>query len=409
MTAQYKRNKIRSSAGRTLKRLARFALFGIILLLIPVFAAFLMRSTNPTRFTGVVEAESETVGPIVASRIVSVEVYPGQTVNPGDVLVRLEPTERTIDMAMNEARLIDYEQSLLRYRESRMQYRQALGESARKYRQLVEEAAVELEQEKMNLARDTAELQGLTEELARLQPLVDKRVVGEVELAGIRPRIAMLSITVGHYKPLIDALESRLAKTKQGLDEVLAQQQSADDQQPESPFEISLQKARKTYEEIAMGEPTLLRATKFGIVSRIQHQAGDVVAAGDPIIRITSKSSMHIIGLLPQSAHGTLNVGDRIAVSRIAQRSPTQAPLTAMVETLDPEVLDLLDPFNPAPRVPLRGRRVRLRVINEEHALVPGETVYLHASDPDSLLDSIKRCFAPGSGMRQQLLFTTSR
>ena len=408
MTAQYKRNKLRSSGSTLLKRFSRFALFALVLVLIPIVAFFVITGSNPNRFTGVVESDSETVGSVDSSRIISIDVFPGQKVKPGDVLVRLEPTDRAMDLAMNEARLMDYEQSLLRYRETQLQHLQGLQESSRKYRQLVEEAAVELEQEKMNKTRDLAELKGLQVEIKRLQPLVEKRVVSEVELASIRPRITTLELTVTQYDPLINALQSRLEKAKEGLDEVVTLQERVNAETKKNPIELSLQKARQACEKLSSVELSILRATRTGVVSRIQHQTGDVVSAGDPIVRITSESSMYIIGMLPQGVHEAVNVGDRLAVSRTTPQHINEI-LTAEVETLDPEVMDLIDPFNPSPRIPIPGRRVRLRIVNKEHTLVPGETVYLQSAIDETLINSIKRCFKSSSGIKQQLLFTTSR
>jgi len=277
-------------------------LFGIIVALIPIFVAFVMRSSKPGKFTGIVESESETVGSIDDSRILSIEVFPGQKVKPGDVLVRLEPTDRAMELAMNEARLMDYQQSLTRYRETQLQYGQSLQESTRKYRQLVEEASVELEQEKMNKARDEAELKGLKDELKKLQPLVEKRIVSELELSGLRPRITTLELTLKHYEPLISALQRRLDKASEGLQEVLALQENLNTSSENNPIEIALQKAHKACKNLSEVELSVLRSTRAGIVSRIQHQAGDVVSAGDPIIRIASKSSMYITGLV--TVHG---------------------------------------------------------------------------------------------------------
>ncbi len=407
MTKDFKRRKLFPSASMLVKRLARVILLGVIIALIPVVAAMVMKNLQPDRFTGVVESESENVGSIDSARILSIDVYPGQSVKPGDVLVRLEPTDRMLDLAMNEARLMDYEQSLLRYQQTQMQYLHSLQESARRYRQLVEEASVELEQEKMNKARDEAELKGLQEEIRRLQPLVEKRVVSDAELSALRPRITTLEITMQHYQPLIEALQRRLTQTRTALSEVIELQASLAQDKGENPLEISLRKARESCNQQAVIEPSVLRATREGIVSRIQHQAGDVVSAGDPIIRIASKSSMYIIGLLPQSKREFFEVGAKLAVTRITSGNEN-AVLTAEVESLDPEVMDLIDPFNPAPRVSMRGRRIRLRIVNEAHNLVPGETVYLQPPVPDSLVESIKRCFVPGSGVRQQHLFTTS-
>jgi multidrug resistance efflux pump len=406
MTKDFKRKKMRQSVSMSVKRLSRVSLFILIIVMIPFVSTLVIRNQKPDRFTGIVESESETVGSINSSRIISIEVYPGQSVKPGDVLVRLEPTDRAMELAMNQARLMDYEQSLLRYEQTQLQYRQSLQESARKYRQLVEEAAVELEQEKMNKARDEAELTGLEEEIKHLQPLVEKRVVSELELTALRPRIATLKITIKQYKPLTNALQHRLDQTKSALNEVMKLQVSLDFNKTLNPLELSLKKARESCTHMEVVEPSVLRATRQGIVSRIQHQAGDVVSAGDPIVRIASQSSLYIIGLLPQSQGKNVTVGEKLSVIRITEQRENVV-LTTEVESLDPEVMDLIDPFNPSPRVPLRGRRVRLRIINEKHNLVPGETVFLQPPETESTVDNIMRCFIPGNGTRQQNIFTT--
>ena len=56
---------------------------------------------------------------------------------------------------------------------------------------------------------------------------------------------------------------------------------------------------------------------------------------------------------------------------------PPAPALEAQVTAIEPEVLDLLDPFNPAPRFPARGRRVRMQMLDAASALVPGESVIL--------------------------------
>lgn len=406
MTQDFKRKKMRPSGSMFLKRLSRLLLIGVIIAMIPIVTTLVLKYQQSESFTGMVESESETVGSIDSSRILSVEVYPGQTVKPGDVLVRLEPTDRVMDLAMNEARLMDYEQSLLRYQQTQTQYAQSLQESARKYRQLLAEAAVELEKEKMNQVRDEAELKGLEQEVKRLQPLVEKRVVSEIELTGLRPKIAALEMTLPHYKALIDALQRQLEQTSSALDEVKELQASLGNDNGASSFELALKKARASCSEQAIIEPSVLRATREGIVSRIQHQAGDIVASGEPILRISAKSSMYIIGMLPQGNPRELVVGEKILVTRFTEQTPRIA-LTAEVESLDPEVMDLIDPFNPAPRVSVRGRRVRLRIINEDHHLVPGETVYLQPSQSESIVESIKRCFIPVRRVKQQELSAT--
>jgi multidrug resistance efflux pump len=376
--------------------LLRFGFLLLILALIPVFLSFLMQDTAANRFTGLVEAESETVGPVLTARILAIEVQLGQRVKAGDVLVRLDPADRALDLAMQETRLLDYEQSLLRYEQELQRCKQSLQESERRSRQTVQEASVALETEKMNRARDEAELAGLRAEIARQQPLIDKRLVSETELTALRPKAQALEQTVTRYAPLIDALQKRYEQSANDLEE-LRRLLAATEKAPHAEsISESLQRVSRTFQQAATTEPSVLRASRAGVVSRIQRQAGDVVVAGEPILRVAASSALYITGLLTQGQLASIRVGDKLSVSRLGASNP--GALTAQVELLDPEVMDLLDPFNPVPRYPTRGRRVRLRLLEADATLIPGETVAMRSVRQGSWLDSVRRtCFFSGA------------
>jgi len=393
MTNGFTRKKMQVPLRMRLRSLARFFFLLLVIAPIPYFLWFLTEDHAAYRFNGLVEGEAETLGPIETTRILSVEVQPGQAVKAGDVLVRLDPSDRALDMAMNEARLKDYEQGLLRYEQGAARYRQTLQESERRSRQTVQEASVALETEKMNRARDEAELAGLKAEIARLQPLVDRRLVSETELSSLRPKAQALGQSLTQYVPLIEALQRRLDQASNDLQEVkglLAA--AAAEGSPADPIAASMRQAVETCRQAAAKDPAVLRASRSGIVSRVLRQAGDVVVAGEPVVRVSSSSSLFITGLLTQRQLEGLTLGDKLRVSRAAAGG--SAFLTAQVETIDPEVMDLLDPFNPVPRFPVRGRRVRLRVLDENNTLVPGETVALESGRRETWLEGVKRiCF----------------
>jgi multidrug resistance efflux pump len=363
---EFRRETMRMPWGFRLRRMARWGFFLPVLALIPLLLWFLMKTgAGDGGFIGLVDAESETVGAVGTVRIQSIDVKLGQRVEPGDILVRLDPAGPALDLAVQEARLLDYEQGTVRYR-------QTLQESERRCRQIVQEAAVALESERMNRARDEAELAGLRAEMARLQPLIEKRLVSEIELSALRPKAAALEQTVVRYAPLIAALQTRYDQAEEDLKEVrslLAETDPAarDPAGGDLPVPASRQAAGS--------EPAVLRASRAGVVSRIQYQAGDVVVAGDAIVRVTAERSRYITGMLTQRQLHDVAVGDRLQVFRTA--GSVRQPLEARVESIDPEVMDLLDPFNPSPRFPMRGRRVRVQLLEENAALVPGETVTL--------------------------------
>lgn len=398
MTKAFKRGKMRIPFRVHVRRFLNACFLLAIIALIPFFLWFQTRDSSLTRFTGVVDSEGETVGAVTTARILSIDVQPGQRVSPGDVLVRLDPTDHAMDVALQEARLMDYEQGLLRYEQSVARNRQTLEESERRGRQTVQEAAVDLETEKMNLARDEAELTGLKAEITRLQPLVDKRLVSEVELSSLRPKAHALEQTVQHYGPLIDALQRRLDAATTDLSEVRELLAATAREAACDPLKESMRQAAQTYKQAAKNEPFVLRAMRTGIVSRVQRQTGDVVVAGEPILRVASVNSLYITGLLTQRQLAGIALGDKLRVRRLT--ADVRQTLTAQVEGIDPEVLDLLDPFNPSPRFPVRGRRVRLRLLGDNSALVPGEAVALQPMRQETWLESVRRTCSFFSGSR---------
>ncbi len=360
----------------------RFWFLIVVLIAVPVSFWFVLRDTSPLRFTGLVDSDSETVGSMDTARILSVEVKPGQVVQPGDVLVRLDFTERALDLATQEARVAEYEQTLLRQR-------QEAQETARRARQLAHEARVALEEQRMNLARDDAELAGLREEIKRLQPLVEKRIAGDLDLASLRSKAEALERVLPRYEPLLAALQQRSEQAERDAEEAAEALGSAQEPVSEDPVLNSMRRLTGVYRSTMGDEPSVLRASRKGVISRIMRRPGDVVMAGEPIVRVASAQSMYITGMLAQGQLRGLTVGTRMRVYQMGAAG--QSPVLAQVESIDPEVMDLIDPFNPAPRFPIRGRQVKLRILSETTSLMPGETVTVEAETQDSWWARLRR------------------
>lgn len=390
---EYKRQKFKKPLRLVMRRVVYFATLVLVLALIPFFLWQQTRDDTAHRFSGLVEAESETVGPVETARILSVEVQPGQYVQAGDVLVRLEASDRAMDLAMNEARLKDYEQGLVRYR-------QTLRESERRSRQGLQEATVALESEKMNRVRDEAELTGVNAEIARLQPLVARRLVSETELSSLRPKAEALEHTVKQYEPLITVLEQRCKLAADDLAEVQALLKETET--PDTPADPAYASMRQVVDEYRGAYDTnlaVLRASRPGVVSRVLRQPGDVVVAGEPVVRVTAANPSRITGMLAQRQMEGLTVGDKMTVMRAGIGS--RQTLAAMVEVIEPEFMDLLEPLNPAPRYPTRGCRVRLRVLDEFSGLIPGEAVVVTFQRRETFFQGLKRlcaAFTSGTG-----------
>ncbi len=376
-----------------LKRLARLCFLLLIIVMVPVTLWFLTHNHDNFRFNGIVESDSENVGPVENSRILSIDVTPGQQITVGAVLARMMPLDRSLELAMNEARLKDYEQKILRYEQNKERYEQNLHDSARRAREALRDSERALANEKVNRARYAAELSGVQAEIARLQPLVDQRLIQETELSRLRPAAEALQKTVDQYAPLIETLEKQYTQANKDMEEA---QKLLDNAQkhgtPNDHILATMREAAESCRLSATNGVTLLMASRSGVVARIMRNAGDMVAAGEAFIRVSSPTSLYINGMLTQQQLLGLSQGDRLKVLR--KTDGAEHNLVAEVESIEPEVMDLLDPLNPAPRYPLRGRRVRLRLLNDVNDLIPGEAVLLEFGTRRNWRDYVKRLCA---------------
>ena len=380
MDKSYSRPKLPGSARMRLRGLTRAVLAMAVLVAVPLLLVYLFRQEASVRFNGVVESGAENVGPVEAARIVSVEVVEGQAVRAGDVLVRFDSADRLLDDALNDVRLREYEQDLARRRET-------LAAEARECGRLVHEASVKLEECRMERVREAGELAGLEAEVARIEPLVEKKLVSTLELVSLRPKIAALRESLAHYEPLLAALERR-------RDAARADAAAADAACRKAADEIagaleSARAAAQRSEELRKADPTVLRALADGVVSKVFRHPGDIVAAGEPVLRVKAGAdAVYVTGMLPNGMLEAVHVGDALYVQRLGRPGSVSDPVAfrGRVESIDSEVLDLFDPVNPAPRAPVRGRKARIRV-EDAAVLVPGETVVIVDSMPRGIAE----------------------
>lgn len=228
----------------------------------------------------------------------------------------------------------------------------------------------------MEKLREEAELAGLDAEIARLQPLVEKKLVSELELTSLRPKAEALRKTVGGYEPLLRALAERHEQAQADLKDIAAELVACE-AQPAS-TNAGLSAALRRYEEIQRLDTSVLKALSDGVVSQVFRRAGDIVPAGEAIVRLASAPDARLVtGMLPAEFLDAVNVGDVLVVSRLIVGRGVPVTAKGRVETIDPEVLDFFDPMNTAPRVPVRGRKVRIRLLGDSSAFIPGEAVLI--------------------------------
>jgi len=345
------------------------------LLLFPVAWLLQPESLVENSLLGLVSAESETVGPIETVRIRKINVSVGQKVEVGDTLVEVEgfaEAQEMNDQLTYRLRSLEFKLDMDRD----VQEKQVISF---RLQAALDDSRVSLEETRLNQRRDQATHDSLKTEMERLQPLVEKRLISELELIRIRPELKALEQTLASYPALIKAQQERYELAMKSWEGWLAQGVAQ-----HSNMQWTVEQ-RQTLQGLAQhvtasdkGQIAYLKAKSKGVVSRIQYKAGDVVGAGVPVLRIMQPERTEITGMLRPHQAALIHEGLRLTVLAPFREIPCL--YHARVVRLEPELLDLMDPFSTpsSVRFPTRGRRFYLAIEDPKHDLIPGESVLLN-------------------------------
>ena len=329
-------------------------------------------------FNGVVETVEEPIAPLETARVLKINVREGQRVKAGDVLATMDTSVIDARIAIEQAQIAEAAGYL-------HDYQQRLLEFVRDFEDSVQDAAFDLENQAWNQRRDEAELAALQSIYEDFKVLRDQNLIGERELANIRPRIVALEQTVNAYSSIIALHSNRLVNAHEDRSEMQRMllssggAESSSDDIRESLLAAIIERSEaneaifKTINERRklQLENYILTAARDGVVSRVFHQPGDVVQAGDAILRIVEETPRRVIGFLPEVYLGEINAGDEM---RIWEMSRANVSYPSKVLAIAPEVRALPGRVSPIRDQGVRGRNVIMK-INGEHHLVPGQTV----------------------------------
>ena len=347
----------------------------VVWLAAAVLAAYLA-STN-TRFgeiVGVIETVAGPVAPLETARLSAVQVTVGQRVKTGDIVATMDPALVDAELRVADAEIAEARDTLSTYQSDMLQMVQR-ADSA------ILDAETALETTKIQQASDTAELAELKKEQQRREDLLAKRLVSEELVSQLRPEIAALEQTLATCPAMIHVQARRLEQAKKARDDMNVWLRVDDAKDLTAAIrekaKAVLVIAESLRNQINMRRETYaLRATRDGVVSRILHTPGGIVAAGDPVLQVIPLSDS-VVGFLPEIQLGELTVGQRMLIKRMSGRGTS---VGAVVESIGPEVQTLPGRISPIRGQPLRGRRVMLK-LDALHDFIPGETVKISAAD----------------------------
>lgn len=320
---------------------------------------------------GIVDTTSEPVAPMETSRLNTLHVELGQLVEKGDVLAIMDTSLIDAEFALQEAQFLQALSSMGRFASRALDQVQA-------FEQDIQDAKFAVAEVELQEFRDSAELEELQAQKTKLEEITQKTSspILRGELYAIQPRIAALNAQTSSYPKLIKILETRLADEEKGFADLLESLglEHGDDVREairkRDEFDRKILGAAQTNAWLRQ-EAYTLRATSGGTVSRIFHQPGAVVAAGDPVMRVIVKHPQYVIGFLPERHLHSVTNGMPVFVSRRSQRLLTHP---ATVVSVAPEVDRLPIRTSAIQGQTMRGRRLIVK-INGKHDFIPGESV----------------------------------
>ncbi len=305
-------------------------------------------------WVGIVETVREEPAPAETARLTGVHVARGQPVRAGDLLAEFDTS--VVDAGMQEIRAeVALEQVQLE----------------RQFSLLEVDADRRLKDLRLRQAADQHRLEALRGQVEALRGVVGVDAGGVRELAALRAEQEALSRTLALYPDAVAQAGQDLEEARRQRDEARRWTGGDDPRRFGAARDLlaTLQERRRMF---------TLRARSDGVVSEVLHAPGDVVAAGDPVLRIVAGRPRRVIALIPEARAETVPPG---APAWVAHRSPGSPLCRATVEVLGPDIDSFLEFTSPVTGRSPRGRRVVL-LLDAGHDFLPGETVTVHRHKP---------------------------
>jgi HlyD family secretion protein len=304
-------------------------LFGLVAAVIPGVG-----DDGAQRFNGYVEIDYVYVAPLAGGRITDIAVAEGQRVLAGEVLVSLDASQQQAALAGAEAQVAAAEAAL-----------RNLETGGREDEIAVARANLMQAEADLQLAKDTAE---------RSARLFEQGIVAQSRR--------------DQDQTALNVAEARVAQLAAQLKVIELPARDAQQQQAEA--NLAAARASAEAARIALSERTLTAPTDAQ-VEKLFYSAGEVDAAGGPLLSLRPDGALKVKFYLPEAGRSAYPVGSAFRVSCDGCADGITATLSYLAA--DPQ-------FTP-PVIYSRDERQRLSFLAEAEiagaALPPGQPVTL--------------------------------
>jgi multidrug resistance efflux pump len=315
---------------------------------------------------GEVERRQVTVAAPEAGLVLELKVEPGQRVQAGETLARLDSS--ALDRELSIA-LVDLERLTAEVPAQQLTLVSDDQQSAFRLSREVELAALEVNKLEEQLLRAQAELEQLDRQIARNEELLKQRLTTTRALEELQLQRAAVQKRVEAHPQLIEAAKghvrsarARLAQQQKGsvageIDRRLAPMRAA----------IRAQEERVAQLQARIGRASV-KAPVEGIVAEVRRRAGETASLGEPLLTLLDQRGARVVAWVDEHRAQRVALGER---ALLRSKSSPPSLRTGQVVGLGPAVVQAPPRFSVLPGVPVFARPVYIAVDGAE-AVLPG-------------------------------------
>ncbi|MBS1824612.1 MAG: biotin/lipoyl-binding protein [Acidobacteria bacterium] len=310
---------------------------------------------------GQIIAEESKIAAVETGRLAELHVHPGQHIEAGQLLARLDTSVLEREIAVAQARLKQYGDET---HASTAAMDSDGYASERTFQRDLDEIANQIETARAQQARESNELAHLQDEIARQLTFVKQGLAKIDRSDDLEIRRKTLASSVAQWPARIQALEQRHKEAATRLDQWRTQHRTAT-----APLsrEARLQPLRDRSAEQLEAlrvlrtrlESAKLIAPASGTVVALLARQGDVVRAGEPFLILSCPSRRLVVAYVNERDGHLLTPG---AHALLRRRTPTREEVRTKVTRVADVVTQVPQRFWLTPMLAMWGREVYLEV-----------------------------------------------